>query len=130
MQIIKVNTGYGYFKNNKNQIISKAELPRGEHKASDDVTYYDVKDKSELDLIVVENILSESDEAQRSAIEKKETVKRGLELLSENADITSVIEAVNNLIQALKDPEPVSGKPSNAVKATLYIDGKISKKGN
>lgn len=72
----------------------------------------------------------EAKEKEDLARSEKENARKDFKLLPPNATLLQVIEAINKINMIYKDPEPVSGKPSNAVKATLYIDGKISKKGN
>ena len=71
-----------------------------------------------------EKILREENK-ERDAHEEKENVKKELKLLPPNADLSALIDAHNKLVMILGHaPRPNNGKPSNAVKAKLYIDGK------
>ncbi len=48
-----VKTGYGYFKDAGGNIVSKAELPVGDHPIQTGFTYTEVPDKTALDAVVV-----------------------------------------------------------------------------
>ena len=48
---IIVNTGYGYIKDGKGRIISKCELPRGEHPIAEGYIYVEVNSIEELSTI-------------------------------------------------------------------------------
>ena len=50
--IIIVKTGFGYYKNAAGKIVSKAELPIGEHNLVG-LTYVEVADQVELDAIEI-----------------------------------------------------------------------------
>jgi hypothetical protein len=51
---MKVNTGYGYIKDANGKIISKYDLPRGEHPLSDGYTFVEVPSRNDLDKIQVD----------------------------------------------------------------------------
>jgi len=51
--MFEVKTGYGYFKDLKEHIITKAELPLGRHPIKDGYTYVEVDDKNALASIKV-----------------------------------------------------------------------------
>ena len=51
MQTIQVKTGYGYLEDATGNIISKCELPAGNHPLRDGYTYKEVKTKAALDKI-------------------------------------------------------------------------------
>ena len=53
MKTIKVNTGFGYFKNAAGKITDKAELPPGDHPQKDGYTYTEVADQAALDAVTV-----------------------------------------------------------------------------
>lgn len=54
MKIINVTTGFGYFTETATgNIISKAELPIGEHFCQNNFTYVEVATKEALDLVTV-----------------------------------------------------------------------------
>jgi len=53
MKSILVKTGYGYFEDAVGNIVGKAELPIGYHKATKGYSYIEVADKAELDAIQV-----------------------------------------------------------------------------
>lgn len=50
---MKVKTGFGYFKDKDNHIVSKYELPIGEHPLKDDYSYVEVATKEELNNIEI-----------------------------------------------------------------------------
>lgn len=61
---ITVNTGFGYYKNALNQIIGKAELPKGQHDLADGLVYVEVANKAALDAI---SIYVDSEQVKLSA---------------------------------------------------------------
>jgi len=50
---ILVQTGFGYFKDQQGRIVSKAQLPPGQHELKDDLIYVEVDSQAELDAIEV-----------------------------------------------------------------------------
>lgn len=48
---ITVTTGYGYLQDDQGHIVSKAELPVGNHNIKDGLAYLEVADKDNLDAI-------------------------------------------------------------------------------
>lgn len=53
MKKITVNTGFGYFVNDQGEIVSKADLPKGQHDCQDDLEYIEVADRAVLDAVNV-----------------------------------------------------------------------------
>ncbi|MBW8003350.1 MAG: hypothetical protein FVQ80_15275, partial [Planctomycetes bacterium] len=53
MSKILVQTGFGYYKNQAGDIVSKAELPAGNHDLANGFVYIEVQNKSELDAIEI-----------------------------------------------------------------------------
>ena len=54
MQTIEVKTGFGYFQDDQNRIVAKAQLPAGDHPSKDGFSYVEVADQAALDLITVD----------------------------------------------------------------------------
>lgn len=53
MKKITVTTGFGYYKNQGDRVIGKAELPPGDHPLVDGFTYHEVNSQAELDAIAI-----------------------------------------------------------------------------
>jgi hypothetical protein len=53
MNSCTVTTGFGYFLDAQGHIVSKAELPKGEHPLREGFTYIEVVDKASLDAIEI-----------------------------------------------------------------------------
>lgn len=54
MKTIKLTTGFGYIKDSNNKIISKYELPRGDHPISDEFEFVELPDKAAMDAVIIE----------------------------------------------------------------------------
>lgn len=53
MSKILIQTGFGYYKDQQDHIVSKAELPAGTHDLIDGLIYVEVDNQAELDTIEV-----------------------------------------------------------------------------
>ena len=51
MKTITVKTGFGYYRDAQGHIVSKAELPPGDHPMLDDYTYTELANKASLDAL-------------------------------------------------------------------------------
>lgn len=72
MQKMIVKTSFGYIKDAAGHIISKAQLPAGEHPLKDGFDYIEVNSQAELDAI---EIYRDPKEIQKAINEKKISVK-------------------------------------------------------
>ena len=66
-----VKTGFGYFEDDNGNIISKAELPKGEHPLKDGFTYVEVKDRSKLDEVTIPEPTPTQEELDEVKIQNK-----------------------------------------------------------
>lgn len=53
MQTMTVKTGFGYFRDAQGHIISKAELPPGDHPLRDGFTYTELENQASLDALEI-----------------------------------------------------------------------------
>ena len=53
MSKVLVQTGFGYYKDQTDHVICKAQLPVGQHDLRDDLIYVEVNSQAELDVIEV-----------------------------------------------------------------------------
>lgn len=53
MELISVNTGLGYFKDDQDRVICYANLPPGEHPIKTGYTYHEVNSQAELDAVEI-----------------------------------------------------------------------------
>ncbi len=68
MQMITINTGFGFFKDSQGHIVGKAELPPRVHPMKDGFSYTEVADAAALELI---NIYVDPAEIDRRQNEQK-----------------------------------------------------------
>ena len=84
MANITVGTGYGYFLDADDNIVSKSELPPGKHKIKKGFTYVEVDSKEALDAIEVyispqtnEEIREQKIQAEMRRIAEESLIARG-----------------------------------------------------
>jgi len=53
VRTIKVITGFGYFRDDQDRIVAKAQLPPSDHPIRDGFNYVEVADQDELDAVEV-----------------------------------------------------------------------------
>jgi len=68
MQMITINTGFGFFKDSQGHIVGKAELPPRVHPMKDGFSYTEVADAAALELI---NIYVDPAEIEQRQNEQK-----------------------------------------------------------
>jgi len=68
MKTIEVNTGFGYFTDGAGHIVSKAQLPAGDHPGKDGFIYTEVTDQAALDAV---EVYQDPAEIQAAEYEKK-----------------------------------------------------------
>lgn len=71
MKTIEVKTGFGYYKDSQDRVISLAELPAGRHDLSDGLVYVEVDTKAELDAIVAYQVPPTEDEINEAKIRNR-----------------------------------------------------------
>jgi len=53
MSKILVETGFGFYRDGKGNVIAKAQLPPGQHELKDDLIYVEVNSQADLDAIEI-----------------------------------------------------------------------------
>jgi hypothetical protein len=86
-----VKTGYGFFTNKNGDVISKYNLPIGEHPLNDDVIYVEVESLEELDKIEI--YVSEDEQLEKKIEAEVAKIKKGI-------DETYRATAIQNLVDS------------------------------
>ena len=68
----ETKTGYGYFKDKENRIVSKAELPKGKHSLAEGYTYVEVSTLAALEKVKIYEEPKLPDELKEEAIQKEQ----------------------------------------------------------
>ncbi len=84
---MKIETnGLGYLKDATGKVISKVDLPEGEHEFDDNVTFVEVADRAELEAVQVADMpLSPEDDLEIKV--RKETRRIAIESLKSRGEL-------------------------------------------
>lgn len=87
---VKLKTGLGYIKNKEGKIISKFDLPVGEHNFPDDVEVVEVENREELAKIEVvpEEPSIEEPTPSVDVIQEIENIKKDIQTIKEALNIS------------------------------------------